>query len=657
MSYYSASFISSSLIVIPFVDFYTGVSNYFLGFSVYVSNTTDRLQGTLCYKDDNFTALTIPAVFTTTCPVHGQYVIYYNERRPGVTYPRGYSTDVNSNLCEVEVYGCPGGFYGPNCSNACPDTNCYCHLETGTCQGCKPGYQGFLCKSVCGRGLYGAECHQECGHCSDLSQCSHTNGSCLTGCEIGYDGETCKASCRHGFFGPDCVHECNDTCNGCNRFDGSCDTGCNPGWHGYECQDEKDCANWTFGSSCDNCACVRLNTEFCDKNNGTCHCKQGFTGEACHCEDNGQPCPHYIRLVNGNTTSMGRIEVVTNGVWSTICDSKWDNYDATVVCKQLGLGKYGIAVSDAEFGKGVGPNYISKVNCVGDETDLLTCPFEKLSCSHENDAGVKCVNKSSNIRLVDGSDETEGRLEVKLNGRGSWGTVCDNGFDESDAKVACKELGLPTREIAVKAGAYFGRGIGPILMSNLRCSGTEPSIHVCSKTEHPGGCIHSQDVGIVCSNDCSSFKFGDQCERSCVCDKSKSLSCDKDTGDCICKPGWTGVRCTCGGGSKCGKNSYCDGDDCLCIDGLFTTASNCSDEVFVLFSCSFETDIDTCSINNYGAMKWKRNSGGTPSDDTGPHTAKEGIHYVYTEATSKSEGDEGVMEISLTSLNLSKYRH
>ncbi|XP_052705082.1 uncharacterized protein LOC128180917 isoform X1 [Crassostrea angulata] len=416
-----------------------------------------------------------------------------------------------------------------------------------------------------------------------------------------------------------------------------------------------DCANWTFGSSCDDCTCVRLHTEFCDKNNGTCHCKQGYIGEACQCEDNGEPCPHYIRLVNGNTTSMGRIEVVTNGVWSTICDSNWDHDDATVVCKQLRLGKYGIAVSDAEFGRGVGPNYISKVNCVGDETDLLTCPFEKLSCSHENDAGVICVNKSSNIRLVDGSDETEGRLEVKLNGRGSWGTVCDDGFDESDAKVACKELGLPTREIAVKARAYFGRGSGPILMSNLRCSGTEMSIHICSKTEHPGGCSHSEDVGIVCSNECSSFKFGDQCERSCVCDQSKSLSCDKDTGDCICRTGWTGVRCTCGRGTECGENSYCDGDDCLCIDGFFTTASNCSDEEFVLFSCSFETDIDTCSINNYGAMKWKRDSRGTPSDDTGPYTAKEGIHYVYTEATSQSEGDEGVMEISLTSLNLTTH--
>eukprot|EP00105_Crassostrea_gigas_P025292 XP_011445829.1 PREDICTED: uncharacterized protein LOC105341166 [Crassostrea gigas] len=87
------------------LDFYTGLSNYLIGFSVYVSNTTDRLQGTLCYKDDNFTPLTIPSVFTTTCPVHGQYVIYYNERLPGVIYPRGYSAAVFSGHCEVEVYG------------------------------------------------------------------------------------------------------------------------------------------------------------------------------------------------------------------------------------------------------------------------------------------------------------------------------------------------------------------------------------------------------------------------------------------------------------------------------------------------------------------------------------------------------------------------
>ncbi|XP_052692292.1 uncharacterized protein LOC128170547 isoform X2 [Crassostrea angulata] len=125
-----------------------GSSNIFtkfvLGFSVYVSNTTDRLQGTLCFKDDKFTLDTIPAVFTTICPVNGQYVIYYNERLPGATYPDVYSASVFIALCEVEVYGCPAsGCFSSNNTSPSPDVNClYCHIETSTFRGCKPGYKG-----------------------------------------------------------------------------------------------------------------------------------------------------------------------------------------------------------------------------------------------------------------------------------------------------------------------------------------------------------------------------------------------------------------------------------------------------------------------------------------------------------------------------------
>ena len=43
------------------------------------------------------------------------------------------------------------------------------------------------------------------------------------------------------------------------------------------------------------------------------------------------------------------------------------------------------------------------------------------------------------IRLVDGSYPSQGRVEVYCSG--DWGTVCDDSFGSNDALTVCRQLG------------------------------------------------------------------------------------------------------------------------------------------------------------------------------------------------------------------------
>ena len=76
----------------------------FAGFSLYISNTGGRDNSSLCYKDGPELP---PLNFSTECTSSGRYVIFYNERLDGVTYPAGYEVEANvyTELCEVTVQG------------------------------------------------------------------------------------------------------------------------------------------------------------------------------------------------------------------------------------------------------------------------------------------------------------------------------------------------------------------------------------------------------------------------------------------------------------------------------------------------------------------------------------------------------------------------
>lgn len=191
-----------------------GYVSRFLGFSVYISNTTDRNDGVVCFKDDYFTKYTIPSVITLNCTHHSKYVIYYNNRTSSILPPY-YSQYAYNELCEFEVYGCPtADYYGENCSLPCSPhcINSRCHIETGHCFGCEDGYQGMTCEEQCDDGTFGKFCGSICGHCQDGETCGKETGACPYGCQSGYKGIYCNQTCQTVYYGPHCDIICNSSC-------------------------------------------------------------------------------------------------------------------------------------------------------------------------------------------------------------------------------------------------------------------------------------------------------------------------------------------------------------------------------------------------------------------------------------------------------------
>uniref|UniRef100_A0A8C1TXE6 protein-lysine 6-oxidase n=1 Tax=Cyprinus carpio TaxID=7962 RepID=A0A8C1TXE6_CYPCA len=243
-----------------------------------------------------------------------------------------------------------------------------------------------------------------------------------------------------------------------------------------------------------------------------------------------------VRLAGiSHRENEGRVEVLHNGTWGTVCDDEVDIKLANVVCRELGFQSGITWAHSAKYGEGEGPIWMDNVRCEGTEKTLKDCKSNGWGvhdCKHSEDLGVVCSPERRLDQVHPGSASRvkieevrlkpilmvtkkhalvmEGVVEVKHAGR--WRQVCDKGWSLNSSRVVCGMLGFPDhwhyvvcRELGFGSakealtGAYMGQGTGPIHMNSVQCTGTERSILDCYFQEVPPWTFkHSQDASVKC---------------------------------------------------------------------------------------------------------------------------------------------------------------
>ena len=120
---------------------------------------------------------------------------------------------------------------------------------------------------------------------------------------------------------------------------------------------------------------------------------------------------------------------------------------------------------------------ITNVQCTGQETNFTDCLSNATDeCPQNSIAGVACQGSihcqviylpiirpdqsvgtdgctHGSIRLVDGSSNMEGRVEICFNG--IWGTICDDIWDVREARVTCRQLGNQMGGATLEGKTYY----------------------------------------------------------------------------------------------------------------------------------------------------------------------------------------------------------
>ena len=228
-----------------------------------------------------------------------------------------------------------------------------------------------------------------------------------------------------------------------------------------------------------------------------------------------------VRLTGGTSANIGRLEIYWQGKWSTFCGLSTGG--AQAACRQLGFLDFisympidrdpdipsagpntPIAIDYTECERSFSGGLLHVLRC-GYSTDVAS------DCSHSNDIVLKCQPTSlwthpydTQVRLNSGSSgvTSSGTLEIFI--EGEWGKVCYNGFSNTSADSACRQMGYTG---ASEYSTTLQRSTDIVWLNDVSCKGEAHSCDCLSgcfshaTPNTPISCPGGKLVQVTCTYD------------------------------------------------------------------------------------------------------------------------------------------------------------